>query len=207
MVFGVLQSFTSLVGLTGDMYSRGVLDYLFGIAGLIIGIWFLVELGFLRGTIGPNQYGPDPWPNPEPRRTRTYGTKAPWLRSPRSLGWNVADSGRIPVPRRCRNSPRRFFTRQKCRHARSQDRDRRDLSRRRRAEVGRSGRLRFRSVHSANFLLRLNALSDYRDAALPAAHRGRLLPPEVAQNSSARLIGGGYGVCNLVIALAAASFG
>jgi len=24
------------------------------------GIWLLVELGFLRGTIGPNKYGPDP---------------------------------------------------------------------------------------------------------------------------------------------------
>lgn len=27
---------------------------------LVIGIWVLIELGFLRGTIGPNQYGPDP---------------------------------------------------------------------------------------------------------------------------------------------------
>ena len=25
-----------------------------------IGIWCLIELGFLRGTDGPNQYGPDP---------------------------------------------------------------------------------------------------------------------------------------------------
>ena len=27
---------------------------------LIVGIWFLVELGFLRGTVGPNRYGADP---------------------------------------------------------------------------------------------------------------------------------------------------
>lgn len=27
---------------------------------LFIAIWALVELGFLRGTIGANQYGPDP---------------------------------------------------------------------------------------------------------------------------------------------------
>jgi uncharacterized membrane protein YhaH (DUF805 family) len=27
---------------------------------LSIGIWFFVELGFLRGTAGPNRYGPDP---------------------------------------------------------------------------------------------------------------------------------------------------
>jgi uncharacterized membrane protein YhaH (DUF805 family) len=29
------------------------------IAG-IISLWMLIELGFLRGTIGPNRYGPDP---------------------------------------------------------------------------------------------------------------------------------------------------
>lgn len=28
--------------------------------GLIISLWGLVELGFLRGTIGSNRYGPDP---------------------------------------------------------------------------------------------------------------------------------------------------
>ena len=27
---------------------------------VIGGIWLLVELGFLKGTAGPNQYGPDP---------------------------------------------------------------------------------------------------------------------------------------------------
>ena len=26
----------------------------------ILGIWLIVELGFLRGTVGPNEYGPDP---------------------------------------------------------------------------------------------------------------------------------------------------
>jgi len=26
----------------------------------VVGVWFLVELGFLRGTVGPNRYGPDP---------------------------------------------------------------------------------------------------------------------------------------------------
>jgi uncharacterized membrane protein YhaH (DUF805 family) len=29
-----------------------------------ITIWAIVELGFLRGTIGPNRYGPDPLPPP-----------------------------------------------------------------------------------------------------------------------------------------------
>jgi uncharacterized membrane protein YhaH (DUF805 family) len=36
-----------------------------GLAGLSIWIWFLVEFGFLRGTAGPNRYGPDPlWIGP-----------------------------------------------------------------------------------------------------------------------------------------------
>ena len=27
---------------------------------IIVGVWFLIELGFLRGTAGDNRYGPDP---------------------------------------------------------------------------------------------------------------------------------------------------
>jgi uncharacterized membrane protein YhaH (DUF805 family) len=33
---------------------------LIGLVPIIGGIWTLVECGFLRGTDGPNQYGPDP---------------------------------------------------------------------------------------------------------------------------------------------------
>ena len=33
---------------------------IFGLASLAVSIWAIVELGFLRGTTGPNQYGPDP---------------------------------------------------------------------------------------------------------------------------------------------------
>ncbi len=36
------------------------LMYLVSIAMMVIGLWALVELGFLRGTVGPNQHGPDP---------------------------------------------------------------------------------------------------------------------------------------------------
>jgi uncharacterized membrane protein YhaH (DUF805 family) len=31
-----------------------------GLAAFVISIWCLVELGFLRGTSGPNRFGPDP---------------------------------------------------------------------------------------------------------------------------------------------------
>jgi uncharacterized membrane protein YhaH (DUF805 family) len=30
------------------------------VAAFALSIWGLVEIGFLRGTVGPNQYGPDP---------------------------------------------------------------------------------------------------------------------------------------------------
>jgi uncharacterized membrane protein YhaH (DUF805 family) len=33
---------------------------LIGLVPLIGGIWALVENGFLRGTLGPNRFGPDP---------------------------------------------------------------------------------------------------------------------------------------------------
>ncbi len=44
-------------------YIGGMIDsvgFIFGLAGFAISIWAIVELGFLRGTVGPNQYGPDP---------------------------------------------------------------------------------------------------------------------------------------------------
>lgn len=36
---------------------------LFGAAAFGISIWAIIELGCLRGTVGPNQYGPDPLAN------------------------------------------------------------------------------------------------------------------------------------------------
>jgi uncharacterized membrane protein YhaH (DUF805 family) len=45
--------------------------YVFGLVSLAISIWWLIELGCLRGTSGPNRYGPDPLaaePNPSSAR-------------------------------------------------------------------------------------------------------------------------------------------
>jgi uncharacterized membrane protein YhaH (DUF805 family) len=56
----ILKSATDLLGLTGDVEHQSALDYLFLAATLGVGIWFFIELGCLRGTIGDNQYGPDP---------------------------------------------------------------------------------------------------------------------------------------------------
>jgi len=58
----------SLAGMTYTMAEVGgvmvpvstTAGWLIGLAGLVIGIWALVELGFLRGTNGSNRHGPDP---------------------------------------------------------------------------------------------------------------------------------------------------
>jgi uncharacterized membrane protein YhaH (DUF805 family) len=38
----------------------GSTGFILGLIGFGVSIWALVELGFLRGTAGPNSYGPDP---------------------------------------------------------------------------------------------------------------------------------------------------
>jgi uncharacterized membrane protein YhaH (DUF805 family) len=40
--------------------------FILSLAATAIAIWAFVELGCLRGTPGPNQYGPDPLGNPPP---------------------------------------------------------------------------------------------------------------------------------------------
>jgi uncharacterized membrane protein YhaH (DUF805 family) len=55
LVFYVLPGVLNSVG-------QGLGDFVvvFSLAGAAISIWALIELGFLRGTPGPNDYGPDP---------------------------------------------------------------------------------------------------------------------------------------------------
>jgi uncharacterized membrane protein YhaH (DUF805 family) len=56
----VIKSLTDLMGMTGDPLNQNALDYLLNIVIFVVSIWFFVELGCLRGTVGSNQYGPDP---------------------------------------------------------------------------------------------------------------------------------------------------
>ncbi len=56
----LLQGLLTALGVTGDPLHANALDYLLGLIVLVVGVWFLIELGFLRGTPGANQYGPDP---------------------------------------------------------------------------------------------------------------------------------------------------
>ncbi|HEV2335887.1 MAG TPA: DUF805 domain-containing protein [Stellaceae bacterium] len=47
-------------GVTGSLAVPNLVEYGFATVNFVVGVWFLVELGFLRGTVGPNRYGPDP---------------------------------------------------------------------------------------------------------------------------------------------------
>ena len=51
LVPAILQGIGEQIGTAGIILTLG---------GFAISIWALVEIGFLRGTVGPNQYGPDP---------------------------------------------------------------------------------------------------------------------------------------------------
>jgi uncharacterized membrane protein YhaH (DUF805 family) len=46
----------------GSASPDGVGGFFFTLVGLGISVWGLVELGCLKGTTGPNAYGPDPLP-------------------------------------------------------------------------------------------------------------------------------------------------
>jgi uncharacterized membrane protein YhaH (DUF805 family) len=53
------KSVTDLVRITGGQHASW-LDQLFILAGTGIALWFLIELGLMRGTVGPNAHGEDP---------------------------------------------------------------------------------------------------------------------------------------------------
>jgi uncharacterized membrane protein YhaH (DUF805 family) len=56
----VLSGVTDVIGLTGNPFNQNALDYVFLAIIMVVAIWFFVELGCLRGTVGPNEHGPDP---------------------------------------------------------------------------------------------------------------------------------------------------
>lgn len=56
----IIATIGESVGFTGASTQPNALGYVLALFNLVIGIWFFIELGFLRGTLGPNAYGPDP---------------------------------------------------------------------------------------------------------------------------------------------------
>jgi uncharacterized membrane protein YhaH (DUF805 family) len=51
---------TNLLGMSGDLKHMGVAESLLVLATGIVTIAFIGNLGFCRGTVGPNRYGPEP---------------------------------------------------------------------------------------------------------------------------------------------------
>jgi uncharacterized membrane protein YhaH (DUF805 family) len=58
---GLVYNLADLAGFnSGDPAKMNVLEIVLLVVTIIVGIWFFIELGCLRGTVGSNRYGPDP---------------------------------------------------------------------------------------------------------------------------------------------------
>src|SRR5271169_1085723 len=67
---GAVLDLLTVLEMTGNDDQPSLLSLLIALPFTLLGLALLVELGFRRGTIGPNQYGPDPLaPGSIPPRT------------------------------------------------------------------------------------------------------------------------------------------
>jgi uncharacterized membrane protein YhaH (DUF805 family) len=60
VVFYIVPWLLGSVVNVADKQGNDTVGLVAGLVGLVCVIWGLVELGFLRGTRGPNRFGPDP---------------------------------------------------------------------------------------------------------------------------------------------------
>ena len=60
LVLAVVMVIVAIAMHTERMSIWYVLAGAAGLAAVIISVWLFVEIGFLRGTQGPNRFGPDP---------------------------------------------------------------------------------------------------------------------------------------------------
>jgi uncharacterized membrane protein YhaH (DUF805 family) len=59
--FGVILDLMILGGwITKDLSNPTPLVYAFAVPFLVLALALIIDLGFRRGTVGPNRYGPDP---------------------------------------------------------------------------------------------------------------------------------------------------
>jgi uncharacterized membrane protein YhaH (DUF805 family) len=56
----VLLDLFSVLGLAGTDEAPSTLAFAVAVPFSVIGLGLLIELGFRKGTVGPNQHGPDP---------------------------------------------------------------------------------------------------------------------------------------------------
>jgi uncharacterized membrane protein YhaH (DUF805 family) len=64
IVFGVATVVAAASGNNGATAALGVISLILAAIVLVVGIWFFIEFGCMRGTIGANAHGPDPVRNP-----------------------------------------------------------------------------------------------------------------------------------------------
>ena len=57
---GVVLDLLTVLGVAGINETPSMLSLAIAVPFAVFGLALLVELGFRRGTVGPNQYGPDP---------------------------------------------------------------------------------------------------------------------------------------------------
>lgn len=60
MGLGIAFNILQFAGLAGQPEQPNMLDVVVFVASAIVTIWLVIELGFLKGTQGPNRFGPDP---------------------------------------------------------------------------------------------------------------------------------------------------
>ena len=58
--FVALKSLLDVPRITGDLHAQTWLDQLFLLAFTGVALWYFIELGLMRGTIGANPHGEDP---------------------------------------------------------------------------------------------------------------------------------------------------
>ena len=57
---GAVLDLLTVLGLAGSDETPSMLSLAIAVPFTVFGLALLIELGFRRGTVGPNQYGPDP---------------------------------------------------------------------------------------------------------------------------------------------------
>ena len=60
MAVNLAKALLDFLGVTGDTRDPGPLDTVFHLVFVALGLWYVVALGFLRGTDGANRFGEDP---------------------------------------------------------------------------------------------------------------------------------------------------
>lgn len=86
----LLMGMSAMVGIASGAFGAGMsvmLIIVFSLFMLAFGIWLIVETGFLRGTQGPNRYGPDPLGGMGAPHWQQQGVPPQQWQQPPAQGW------------------------------------------------------------------------------------------------------------------------